>query len=172
MNKCLVFGLLSLLTTTLANAQTSDFYIGASYLDAETELLGETDDDSGFEARIGYAFDEHFSIEANYLDLGSVELPEIQDGGGSADTEGYAATILGIYPLGGINLIGKIGYLWMETEGQLGSIAGPIDYSSDENELMFGAGISYNITDRLEVKLVYNESQNFNWSSVGLNYQF
>ena len=172
MNKCLFLGLLSLLTATATNAQTSDFYIGASYLNSEIELLREADDDSGFEARVGYAFDEHFSIEVNYLDLGTIDLPEIQDGGGSADTDGYAATVLGVYPLGRINLIGKIGHLWMETEGQLGSIAGPIDYSSDESEFMFGAGISFDFTDRIEVKLEYNESQNFNWSSVGLNYQF
>ncbi|NQV71088.1 MAG: porin family protein [Pseudohongiella sp.] len=172
MNKCIVLGLLGLLTTTLANAQSSGFYIGASYLNAETELLRETDNDSGFEARLGYSLDEHFSVEANYLDLGSINLPEFQDAGGSADTDGFAVTALGIYPMGRIHLIGKIGYLWLETEGQLGSIAGPINYSSDESELMFGAGLSYNITDRIEVKLEYNESQHFNWSSLGINYRF
>jgi opacity protein-like surface antigen len=172
MNRLTVTFLLSLLASGVANAQTSGFYIGASFLDAETDWLSETDDDSGFEARLGFAFDDNFSMEASYVDLGTVTLPAVSDAGGKADTDGYTASALWSLPISSFNLIGKIGYLWAETDGHIGTISGPVKVSSDEDELFVGAGISYEFSDNFEIRLEYNRSDNFNWASAGINFHF
>jgi opacity protein-like surface antigen len=172
MKRYFFVGLFGLLACSASSAQSTGFYAGASYLDTETEWRGESDDDSGFEARLGYTLDQNFSLELAYVDLGTVKLPEISDAGGAADTDGFSFSALGSYPIGSFNLIGKLGYLWAETDGYLGSIAGPIKFDSDENGLLLGVGLSYDLSESFDVRLEYNDSDDFNWISIGLNFHF
>jgi len=172
MKKQIALGLLGLLTAGVAHAQAAGFYVGGSYLDAETEWLSETDDDSGYEVRAGYMLDENFSLEVSYFDLGTVKLPEIPDAGGKAETDGYAASVLGSYPIGALHLTGKIGYLWAETDGFVGSVLGPRGFETDENELLLGVGLSFDLTDNFAIRLEYNESDHFNWAGLGVDYRF
>ena len=161
-----------LFTTTAVFAENTNFYIGASYLDAETDLLANSDKDSGFEARIGYVLNSNFSFEANYLDLGQLKLPAFPDAGGSVQTDGYGLGVLGIYPSGNFNLIGKLGYFWWDSAGTLGSIAGPVKYTAEDSEVIYGVGLSYNVSDNIELRTDYNDSQQFNWASLGLNFRY
>ena len=172
MKKIISSFLFCLLVTASVYAEEPKYYFGASYLIAEADLMGETDNDSGFEARFGYILNKNFSFEASYLDLGTLELPNFQDSGGSVETDGYSIAALGIYPIGAFNLIGKVGYLWWDSEGTLGSIAGPVEVSSDGSDLIIGGGLSYIFTERIEIKIEYNNSQQFNWGSIGINYRF
>jgi len=68
--------------------------------------------------------------------------------------------------------MGEIGYIWAETEGYLGSIAGPVESDTNENELLLGMGFSYELTDNFDIRLEYNESDHFNWTWIGLNFGF
>ncbi len=172
MKKKIVVIILSLFATASASAAAPRYYWGISYINAETEFMGETDEDSGFEARFGYVLNEYFSLEAGYLDLGTMELPSSQDGGGSFETDGYGISVLGTYPINNFNLVGKIGNLWWESEGLLGSIAGPVSYSNDGADLIYGVGLSYGINDYIDIKVEFNDSEDFNWSSLGINYRF
>lgn len=172
MKKWIIAILLGLFSSALSHADTPLYYAGVSYLNAETSFMGESDDDSGLEARFGYTLSEYLSLEISYLDLGAIELPNFPDAGGSVDTDGYAFTVLGTYPMNDFTLIGKAGNLWWDTEGSLGSIAGPISYAKNGNDLLFGAGVSYKLTDNVKVKVEFNDSQDFNWSVLGIDFTF
>ena len=166
---CLLF---CYLVTTSVFAEETKYYFGASYLRAETVLMGETDKDSGFEARLGYIVNNSFSLEASYVDLGTLEFPKIADAGGSVESNGYSFAALGVYPISDFNLTGKVGYLWWDSDGYLGSIAGPRAFNADGGDLLIGGGLSYVFTENIEIKVEYNDSVQFNWVSLGVNYHF
>lgn len=164
--------LLCLFVTSTVYAQQTKYYVGASYLDAKTDFMGETDNDSGGEARVGYIINNHLSFEANYSDFGTLELSKIADAGGSVKSDGYSIAAIGAYPIGQFKVIGKVGYLWWKSEGTLGSIAGPAPFTFDGSDMIIGAGVAYSITNNIDIKLEYDDSQRFSWGSIGVNYQF
>lgn len=170
-NKIIVV-LFSVLAAASANAAPTGYYLGLSYLDTEAEFTDKDDGDSGLEARFGYSVNEFFAVEAAYLDLGTWDLPNIPDAGGRIETDGYAITALGTYPINEFALIGKLGSFWSESDGFLGSVNGPVNFSDDASNLLWGAGVSYSINDTFEVKVEYTEADDFEWSSLGLNFRF
>ena len=169
MKKTIALGLFALFCSATAHAQLTDFYLGASWLDTEPEWMASKDSDTGFEARIGYTLNPVFAIEASYLDLGTVNLPNFVDAGGAAETDAYTLSGLLSFPIGNLSLFGKLGYLWAETDGEYNTIAGPRFSNIDEKEVLFGAGIGFEVTDSLEIRLEYNESDHYNWAGLGLN---
>ena len=169
MKKTITLALFALLGSATAQAQVTNFYLGASWLDTEPEWMSTSDSDTGFEARLGYTLNPVLAIEASYLDLGTVNLPQFPDAGGAADTDAYTLSGLLSFPIGNLSLFGKAGYLWAETDGYYGTIAGPRPSNVDEKEVLLGAGINFEITNSLEIRLEYNESDHYNWAGLGLN---
>lgn len=172
MKKAVVIGLFALISSMGAQAQITGFYVGASYLDTQPEWLSHSGNDNGLEARVGYSLNSLFAFEASYLELGTVNLPQFPDAGGSADTEAYTVSGVVSFPLGNLSLFGKAGYMWSETDGYFGTIAGPMRSEVDNTELFFGAGIGFEITNNFDVRLEYNEADPFNWAGIGLNIRF
>lgn len=175
MNKTIALGYLglaALFASAPTQAQLTNFYAGASWLDTEPEWMATTDSDTGFEARLGYMLNPVMALEASYLDIGTVNLPQFPDAGGSAETDAYSVSGLLLFPIGNLSVFGKLGYLWSETDGEYGTIAGPRAANSEESEVLLGAGLSFEITDAVELRLEYNESDHFNWAGLGLNLHF
>lgn len=172
MRTAVVIGLFALVSSMGAQAQLTGFYVGASYLDTRPEWLSHSDNDNGLEARVGYSLNSLFAFEASYLELGTVDLPNFADAGGSADTEAYTVSGVVTFPIGNLYLLGKAGYMWSQTDGTYGTIAGPMRSEVDEGELFFGAGIGFEIINNLDVRLEYNEADPFNWAGIGLNIRF
>lgn len=172
MNKSIKFLLIYLCLTGSVSAEEASYYIAASYLNAETNLIGNTDKDPGYEARLGYTLNEKLSFEASYLDFGTHALPVIPDSGGSIQADGFSLSAVGLLPIRNINVIGKIGYLWWDSKGTLGSIAGPVPVTYSGSDIIIGGGLSYRFSKNIELKIEYNNSQEFKWSSVGVNFYF
>lgn len=172
MKKAAAIGLIALFGSMGAQAQITGFYVGASFLDTQPEWLSHSDDDNGLEARVGYSLNSLFAFEASYLELGTVDLPNFPDAGGSADSEAYTVSGVVSLPLGNLSLFGRAGYLWSQTDGYFGTIAGPMRSETDDSELYFGAGVSVEIFSNLDVRLEYNETDRFNWAGLGLNIRF
>ena len=63
MKKIISSFLFCLFVTASVYAEEPKYYFGASYLIAEADLMGETDNDSGFEARFGYILNKNFSLK-------------------------------------------------------------------------------------------------------------
>ncbi len=151
-------------------ASASEFFLSAKYLSSDTDLLGHSDRDSGAEIGLGYAVNENLSIEASYLNFGRLDLPPVVDGGGYIDSTGYSLGLIYTQPIGAIKLRGKIGYLWSDSEGQLGSIAGPVSFNSSGSELTFSLGGAYALNEKFQLTLDFNQSQDFSWTTVGLEF--
>lgn len=172
MKKWIYLTLLNLLASTFVFAEGATFYLGASYLDAESSVNEAKDNDSGAQVTLGYAFNSNLSFEASYLDFGTLELPLYADAGGSIDNDGYSISALGVYLVNNFKVIGKAGYLWWEADGVLGSIAGPVQYAADGSEFILGVGLAYKINESFEIKIEYSKTEHFNWSLLGINYYF
>ena len=157
-----------------SSAETQTIYLGASYLTSDSDFQENSDDDSGYEVNLGYSLNKHLAFEVNYLDLGTFNLPDQPDAGGTIDTDGLSILMVAKYPIESFTLYGKLGNLWWDREGALGSIAGPVKFKTDGSNLMFGIGFYYNIKDILDIKLEHKVSKlgddDLNWSSVGIYY--
>lgn len=175
MNKFNIVALLCMLVLPQAHAENSGFYLGASYLNATSDFLGESDDDTGFEGRFGYNFSEFFSIELSAFEFGDMEFSGSSKFQGHIDSYGAELAAIGKYPLANnLNVTGKVGGLWSVKEGSLveNNVAGNSNYRSDGVDMVIGVGLSYNLTQKLELKIDYNDSKDVNWLAVGLNYNF
>ncbi|WP_170940788.1 outer membrane beta-barrel protein [Pseudoalteromonas sp. NBT06-2] len=165
----------SVLALPQVHAKKLDFYLGASYLNATSEFLGESNNDTGFEGRLGYNLSEYFSIELSAFEFGDIVFSGNSKFNGHIDSFGAEFAAIGKYPLANkLSLTGKLGGLWGVKEGSLivSNAPGNSAYRSDGVDITFGIGLSYNLTHNVEVKIDYNDSKSVSWASVGLNYSF
>jgi len=173
MKNSIAFILLGLFAIHNVNADPSGLYVGISGLEDDAEFRGDKDEDTGWEIRLGYSINKYFAVQAGYLDLGEVVLPNFADGGGSVETDGVAVSALAMFPMGDdFSVVGKVGLLAWERDGVLGSIAGPRELSEDGSDLMLGIGFSYHVTDKVDITADYNDSEDFTWIAGGINYHF
>ena len=159
----------------LNSVSAQDYYVGGSWLKTDFSFAQGVDEDPGFEGRLGYQVNESFAIEGAYIDLGRLNFEEISDSGGFIDANAYAVSLVATYPFGFLpvlNLNVRTGYLWWESEADLITIAGPLQVEDDGSEFIYATGLSYQINENFELKADYNNSSNFKWISVGLNYRF
>ena len=170
MKKWTFFVIVSLLTSPIALAENSDYYAGASYLSAETDLAGESKYTSGYEVHLGYKINSSFSVEASYLDLGGYDLTKSSTKY-SIDSDALSLSALYTYPLGRFNLTGKLGYLSQSSEASIVPAIRGFSYESGGG-LIYGAGISYKLSNKIEIKTEFNIASYTNYGAVGLNYYF
>jgi len=170
MRKRILSAILGTLVTSSVLADTSDYYIGASYLSAETGLVGESKYNSGYEIHLGYRINSSFSVEGSYLDLGGNDFTKSSTDY-SIDTDALSISALYTYPIGRFNLIGKLGYLSYSSDVLTVPL---VDYPSDFSGggLLIGAGLSYKLNKKIEIKTEFNFNSSSNYGAVGLNYYF
>jgi|TARA_B110000263_G_scaffold242063_1_gene247063 opacity protein-like surface antigen len=169
---CLILGLI---VAVPSNAGTENLYIGASYLNSNTEFSGYSDDVDGYELDLGYSFSKHFAAEVSYFDLGNLQLPSIPDAGGNIDSDGVSLQIVAKLPINKFTLYGKFGNLWWDQDVLLNTIAGPIRQDTNGNDLIYGIGFGYAVTPHLTVGLEFKATDfgdNSTFSSLGMSYHF
>lgn len=153
------------LAASAAQAQpSSNFYAVASVGYSDTSFRPTVndvidDDDQSFEVGIGYAFNRYLSVQGSYHDFGeptgfancppgvlciTVTTPE------PVEVDGWSASVIGHLPLGErLSLFGKAGILSWDTSASSSSL----DDSGED--LLVGAGVSWQLTDRWGVELAY-----------------
>jgi hypothetical protein len=167
--------LAGLMVTVPVYADTKSIFLGASYLNSDSEFRGYSDDDDGYEIYFGYSLSKHLATEVSYFDFGTLHLPNIPDSGGRIDSDGISIQMVAMYPVDKFTLYGKLGNLWWDRKGVLGTIAGPAKFDSDGSDLMYGIGCSYDITAHLDVTAEYKIAKigdDSKLSSVGISYHF
>jgi hypothetical protein len=158
-----------------ASAEMEKFYLGASYLNSDTEFRGYSDEDVGYGLRAGYSLTSHFAVEMNYFDFGTFHLPYLPDAGGKIDSDGISLQMVARYPIDRFTLYGKLGNLWWDREGVLGSVAGPVKFKDDGSDLIFGIGCSYELIPQLDINTEIEGSGSGYDSklvSLGISYHF
>lgn len=138
------------------------FDIEIDGLDGVDEALARLDDDdTSWQAFVGWRFNPYIALQAAYVDFGRPEDDFATSTGGHgkfrADLSGFAPSIIGTLPLGIVELSAKLGYYFYDLE-----ITGDIDdlrFDSDDSreDLMYGVGVGLTLFDRLHAKLEYEE---------------
>ena len=142
-------------------------FLGSTSLDIPG---ANVDDETAFGLWGGYAFSENFAVEIGYTNYGESEFSDSFFDGFENVTEftsdkisSFNIGIKGVVPLdGGIFITGKVGMAFWEFERQFSVIADSdgalLDIGKatlDDEDLYFGLGASYMISDTAYATLDY-----------------
>lgn len=99
-------------------------------------------------------------MEAAYIDLGNPGgdfQTSGSDGTYRLGVSGLSASVLGIVPIGPIEVFGKIGRYFYDVDTSISFDDDSPDFSASNsrNDMMWGAGVSTVFFDRLEVRAEY-----------------
>ena len=160
-----------------AYAQSPDndegFYVGGGVgqfnididgIDGIDEAVENLDDeDTAWQAFIGWRLNPYISLQAAYIDFGGPE-DDFSTSGSSgnykAELSGFAPSIIGHLPLGPVELTAKLGYYFYDLDitANIDDLGGDVFESNDSGEdLMYGAGIGMTFFERLNAKLEYEK---------------
>lgn len=137
------------------------------------------DQDTAWKIVGGYQFHPNFAVELQYMNLGTVSAtvndPFFGTIGVSADNSQFAASLVGILPVGaGFQLFGKIG---VETISQQAS-ASVAGFSSTGNGsdsgALFGLGAKYAIGPQLRLRAEWEHGDTLNMDvmTLGAEWRF
>jgi len=138
--------------------------------------LGATscdDEDTGLKLFGGYKFNPNFAVEGAWIDLGEVSASA---GGGTvtAEVDGLQVAAVGMIPINPqFGVFGKIGvYMWDATV----SATGFGSVSDDGHDIMFGAGVSWNLTSKFGLRAEWErfdiDGDDLDFLSVGVQFNF
>ena len=134
-------------------------------LEGVDDVLGDLDtDDSAFRVFFGWRFNPYFSLEADYVDLGTPR-GNFDATGSSGDYEvelaGFAGYLIGTLPIGIFELSAKVGYYFHDVDMQVdldnvGSGDGDVFESDDSGEaVVYGVGAGVTFIEHINVKVEY-----------------
>lgn len=117
------------------------------------------DDDTAWKAFVGYRMNPFFALELAYVDFGRPSdrfETSGSDGDFAADISGFAPYVIGTFPVGPVELFGKIGYYFYDIDASIDLDDGPdLDSSSSEQDLTWGGGVGMTFFERLNARLEY-----------------
>ena len=166
----------TLLVLPIAAQADDTWYVGAGVGLSNVDEFGIDEDDTGFKLLSGYDFNEFFAVEAAYVDLGELEEDSIAGGPlAELEVDGFSLAAVGTYPITDIvSIHGKAGVYFWDAD-ILGVIAPQFNDDSD-NDIFFGAGISYRFYQRFAVVGEWEryEIDDFDVDlfSIGVSYSF
>jgi OOP family OmpA-OmpF porin len=158
-----------------ALAQDSGFYAFVDIGRADVERpVGDIDaikgDDVTFDIGGGYSFGRYLSLQAAYHDFGEIsgtvgcppDLLCVADDGvtlvdespDKISIDGYSIQVIGKYPLGElpIGLFAKVGAVAWDSDWRSNEIL-----NESDTDLMLGGGVDWMPSDRLSVRLAYQD---------------
>lgn len=138
------------------------FYIGAALGNFSTEIDDVDDADFDFDedesaSRLfaGWRFNNFFAVQLDRYDFS-----EANDASGlldvSADTKGWAPSVVGTLPLGPVELFIRGGIIFYDVDV---SIDGGRVFDESGEDPVYSAGIGFTVLERLNLKLEYEAVQ-------------
>jgi opacity protein-like surface antigen len=177
MNKRILIGLvgvLGLAGTSAYAADGSGGYVGASVGKSATEIreLSFDETDTAFKVFGGYSFNSYVGVELAYVDAGAPSISVASETLEIATSGLIGSFVVGI-PLGdSFKVFGKIGLAFYDVEAE---IAGQ-RFDDSENDVAYGIGLSYSITDKFSVRTEYEtidvEAGDFSMFTLGGAFHF
>jgi opacity protein-like surface antigen len=163
--------------TALAQSPDNDegLYIGAGYgqfnvsvddIDDADEAVSKIDDDgNAWKIFAGWRLNPYVAFELNYVDFGENSGSTGSSSSGSSgnyavDLAGFQPAVYGIFPLGPVELFGKVGYYFYDVDLSLNlDNINQDNFSADTSEeaLSYGFGVGMTIFERLNAKLEYEK---------------
>lgn len=161
--------------TAMAQENDTGFYVGAGIgrfdfkgdvddfedFDDELQGFGLDDDDNAWKIFAGYRLMKYLALEVDYIDFGRAQdRADISDTGDDkfhVDLSGVAPYVVGILPLGPVELTGKVGYLFYDVDINADFDNPDIDGKSSREDWIWGAGIGATLFQHLALKVEYEE---------------
>jgi len=167
-----LLGALTTVSGLATAANPTGFYAGAgigqfnlklddlSDVDEAVDTISDSNDNA-WKILAGYRLAPHFAVEAAYINLGKPGDSFSADGDSGnykLEIEGFAPAVLGIIPIGPIELFGKLGWYFYDAKVNLAFDGGPdVDGSSSDDDLMWGLGASIVVMEHLELRAEYEQ---------------
>lgn len=144
-------------------ASAEGFYAGAGLGQSTTKINGGfKDDDIGFKIFGGYAFNQNFAAEVEYLNGGKAK-----EDGVTIKTDGFAVSALGAIPLNdAFSLFARLGYgTWEAKAGGLAS------GKADDEDLLYGLGAAFNVGQQFQIRLEWEavDVSGGSFNTIGVN---
>lgn len=178
MHKTMTIAFLILMTATgLAAADFSPkFYLGAGLggdVDAGSFRDGlerfSTAEDDPWKAFAGVAIGRHLAFEVSRYEFGTQRCcPQVADIGFLSTVDGFAAAALGRWPIGRFTPYVKAGVLAWEEDGEFVTLIGTFPRSADGTDLLYGAGLDFDLAKRFAVRADWERYDFGGASSDGL----
>jgi opacity protein-like surface antigen len=169
--------LASLCGTALAQSPENDegLYIGAGFgqfnvsvddIDDADDAITKIDDDgNAWKIFAGWRLNPYVAFELNYVDFGensgsTGSSTAGSSGNYSADLAGFQPAVYGLFPLGPVELFGKLGYYFYDVDLSLNlDNIDQDNFSADTSEeaLSYGFGVGMTLFERLNAKLEYEK---------------
>jgi len=178
MNRAIVAATLIALGTGSAYAQSPEndegLYLGLGYgsfnvgvddVDDADEAIQQIDeDDNAWKVFAGWRINPYVAFELNYVDFGNPG-DRFETSGSSGDyrieLSGIQPAVYGTFPLGPVELFGKVGYYFFDVELDVDFDIGDdddfLDSDSSDEALSYGFGVGATIFERVALKLEYEK---------------
>lgn len=178
MNRAIVAATLIALGTGSAFAQSPEndegLYLGLGYgsfnvsvddVDDTDEAIQKIDnDDNAWKVFAGWRLNPYVAFELNYVDFGDPS-DRFETSGSSGDyrleLSGIQPAVYGTFPLGPVELFGKVGYYFYDVELDVDFDIGDnddfLDSDSSDEAWSYGFGIGATVLERLALKLEYEK---------------
>jgi OOP family OmpA-OmpF porin len=125
------------------------------------------DDDTGWKVFGGYKFNRYLALEGAYVDFGrQTDTFDVSGSSGdfTAELSGFSPQLIGILPLGPVELSAKVGVYFIDIDlsADVDSVDElDFDSSTSDENFMYGVGIGATFFQRLNAKLEYE------WMDIG-----
>ncbi|MEX0738675.1 MAG: outer membrane beta-barrel protein [Pseudohongiella sp.] len=145
---CVIAGLSAGVYSTSMLANETGLYVGGAYGLVSVDDSEFDDDNTAPQLFAGWQINPYIGIEGGYTDFG-------RSGGdlASSDIDGYSVAATGRLPLtDSFSLFAKAGRFWWGSDVRVGSFSD----SFSGNELTYGAGMQFGITESLDLRVAYD----------------
>lgn len=128
--------------------------------DAGTSVDRITDsNDNAWKVFAGYRLNPYWSVEAAYINFGrpgdNFQAPGT-DGSYQVKMHGFAPSIIGTLPLGPVELSGKVGYYFYDSETRINFTSGTfLQAKHQRSDFLYGAGLGVTVFSHLNAKVEY-----------------
>lgn len=131
--------------------------------DTNNALERLDDDDTAWKAFVGYRFNPYIGLELSYIDFGNPNGRGTASGSSgdyAVDLSGFAPYIIGTFPIGPVELFGKVGYYFYDVD-LTADIDDPLrpdfDSSTSDEDLVYGFGAGITFFEHLHARLEYEK---------------
>ena len=164
-------GALALASDLSAQENPTGFYVGGGFgrFNLDIDNLDEAgdaveriveSDDNAWKIFGGYRVNPYLAVEAAYVDLGRPSdrfETSGSDGNYRVDIAGFSPSVLGIIPVGPVELFGKLGYYFYDVDVRVDlDDPGPaVSSSHSDSNFTYGGGVGITLAERLNLRVEY-----------------